>query len=1230
VTIRTAITAAVLIGALGTHEAAAQFACGAGCHLVSGSVSDATTGAFIAGDVYIVTANMTVPAGATLTVGAGTIVKFNGNVTLSVFGTLLVNGAPGSEAIFTSIHDDVGGDHNNNGGATVPVAGQWGRIVFASSSDASVLNGAIVRYAGAAGNPALDLTLSDLTATNCVVTSVAGPCIGLTGNSHPLLTSCAFNNGTLAVAGAPIAALAGFAGCTATGNTVLDAVQVTATTVNGAISVLASNATNGDGVFAVAGTVVVGAADSLVLGAGVRFKFTGNFVVNVDGVLTANGTSAAPVVFTSIHDDTVGGDTNKNGAASAAGAGQWFRLDFAPTSDASSLTHVVVRCAGSAGNAALDLDAANVALTSVSTALLGGPCLHLSANSFPTVVGCAFNGGTKAVSAAPIAALAAFSGNTAAGNSVYDAPEATATTVTGALSLVPDDTMNGDGVVVLAASLDVPAAASLTLGAGMKCKFAGNHLVDVDGTLTTNGAAGAPVVFTSIHDDAHGGDTNKNASATGPAAGQWSRLDFAPASDASSLTHTIVRCAGSSSNAALDLNAADIALTSVSTALLGGPCMRLTLTSFPTATNCAFDGGTVAVSQTPLHALPGFVGCTASGNSVLNAHYVETATTNGDLAISAANTMNGAGVVVVATTLGVAAGTTLTLGAGVIVKFDGNRLFTVSGTFVAAGVAGSPVVCTSVHDDAYGGDTNQNGAATTLTAGQWNRIDFAATTDASTADFLVVRGAGALGNAALDLNSSDATFRDCVVQSVGGACLDLGLNSRPFVERCAFNGGQRPVANARVDGLERFRFCTAAGNSLENAPRISSASLGLGETAKLDRINSMNGDGVFVVSASIAVSPGATLDVGRGVRFKFTGNQIADFAGQALLRGSGRDPVTFTSIHDDAVGGDTNLNGAATTPAPGQFIRVRFVSSATGVAEHVYVRYAGSSGNNAFECDAAGVTVRSIRVERCAADGIVITDAAGGFCDNLVAWNNLGDGIRYDASVSLRHPTSAYNGQFGVVGLVPTPGAIVNGVFFGNTSGPANSVPAAQASYTCGFSGGGPGNFVADPLFVDGVNGDLRLQPASPCVDTADSVTGYFVTKDHVEASRLGDGKLLGAPFADMGAYELAPFELVVVGEPWSNTVVTFEVVGPPGAAALAIGNLSGTELYLPYGISLADPLAFLVPFVILPTNTVFPLPLPDLSTFAGQAFGVQALATSALDPSKGGFTNLYRAVLDG
>ena len=60
--------------------------------------------------------------------------------------------------------------------------------------------------------------------------------------------------------------------------------------------------------------------------------------------MSASGTVAAPIVLTSLQDDSIGGDTNDDGTASFGAAGQWEALYI--DSSGSVLSHVEIRYAG--------------------------------------------------------------------------------------------------------------------------------------------------------------------------------------------------------------------------------------------------------------------------------------------------------------------------------------------------------------------------------------------------------------------------------------------------------------------------------------------------------------------------------------------------------------------------------------------------------------------------------------------------------------------------------------------------------------------------------------------------------------------------------------------------------------------------------------------------------------------------------------------------------------------
>jgi len=111
---------------------------------VSGVLPVGTT-TWAAGNVYLVTGSVTVPANATLIVQPGAIVKFQYDAGLEVNGALQVGGA-GQPAIWTSFLDDTyGGD--TDGTAIAPQPGNWFAINLNAGCQATISN-ALIAYGG--------------------------------------------------------------------------------------------------------------------------------------------------------------------------------------------------------------------------------------------------------------------------------------------------------------------------------------------------------------------------------------------------------------------------------------------------------------------------------------------------------------------------------------------------------------------------------------------------------------------------------------------------------------------------------------------------------------------------------------------------------------------------------------------------------------------------------------------------------------------------------------------------------------------------------------------------------------------------------------------------------------------------------------------------------------------------------------------------------------------------
>ena len=113
----------------------------------------------------------TISFGKTLNIKPGVIIKFKGSSRIYIEGILQAQGQQNEKIVFTSINDDeYGGDTNNDGDNTQPVAGYWDFINFSASSTNSILDNVIVRCGGWYNKPfksgAVKIDNTDITITN--------------------------------------------------------------------------------------------------------------------------------------------------------------------------------------------------------------------------------------------------------------------------------------------------------------------------------------------------------------------------------------------------------------------------------------------------------------------------------------------------------------------------------------------------------------------------------------------------------------------------------------------------------------------------------------------------------------------------------------------------------------------------------------------------------------------------------------------------------------------------------------------------------------------------------------------------------------------------------------------------------------------------------------------------------------------------------------------------------
>ncbi len=325
------------------------------------------------------------------------------------------------------------------------------------------------------------------------------------------------------------------------------------------------------------------------------------------------------------------------------------------------------------------------------------------------------------------------------------------------------------------------------------------------------------------------------------------------------------------------------------------------------------------------------------------------------------------GVYLVTSTVSVTSGSSLTILPGTVVKFAPGQTMYIRGTLTADADPESPIVFTSWYDDGHGGDTNNDGNATSPAPNQWGGVQLYYPSSGPAFDNCVfLYGAYGTGwmlnlyqcptgfvrnstfaysqNYGLDIyGGSHEITGNTFTQNIHAGLRISNCETANIILNNSFTQNGNHAAYITNSTIIDYRANTLSGN-FYNDFRYDNCTLGANLTWDTNYIHMVNALNV-PQGISLTILPGTTFKSATGYWY-VRGSLIAD--------GTAQNPIIFTSWYDDTHGGDTNHDGNATTPAPNQWGGIQLYYASSGPAfdhcEFYYAAYSLGSMLNVYSC----------------------------------------------------------------------------------------------------------------------------------------------------------------------------------------------------------------------------------------------------------------------------------------
>ena len=262
-----------------------------------------------------------------------------------------------------------------------------------------------------------------------------------------------------------------------------------------------------------------------------------------------------------------------------------------------------------------------------------------------------------------------------------------------------------------------------------------------------------------------------------------------------------------------------------------------------------------------------------------------------------------------------------------------------------------------------------------------------------------------------EVGSSQPTIRDnnisgnsiWGVESLGGDVLDARFNywGSPL--------GPTVASNPTGDG-------DAITSNIDYTPWRDGSEMDLPVTEITSNITSnttWESGNVYLVTSNITVTSGNTLTVEPGTIVKFGSNISMTVNGALVSNGTSESLTIFTSARDDAAGGDSNGDGDASTPGPGNWENIEFYGSGSELSHSVF-RYGSSSSNSGVLYFEISANLTDLFINNNSGNGIYSEITQSGW-SNVSAISNNRNGIYFrESALSMTGGKTSLNGSTGL------------------------------------------------------------------------------------------------------------------------------------------------------------------------------------------------------------------------